>query len=257
VIKIQKPAKPPRILDGRGWEQTAADGAAYDGSPTAYDSGEKVFKFDSGIYGAASVKRALIKAQHGKCGFCESKVEHIAYGDVEHYRPKAGFRQTADEPLGRPGYYWCAYAWENLLYACQLCNQRFKKNLFPLRDPAKRARSHRDDVSQEEPLLINPADADPAEFIGFREEIPYAIDDNPSGRATIAALGLDREALNERRRDKLGMLKALRVVASLDLAEARDARDLLDQAVLPSAEYAAMARAALATAPSSRDGGQS
>ncbi len=72
-------------------------------------------------------------------------------------RPKAGFRQIAQELLGRPGYYWLAQEWDNLFFACPLCNQRYKKNRFPLRDPAARARSHRDDVSREEPLFINPA----------------------------------------------------------------------------------------------------
>jgi hypothetical protein len=48
--------------------------------------------------------------------------------------------------LEQPGYFWLAYVWANLFLACQLCNQSFKKNLFPLADPAKRARSHLHDL---------------------------------------------------------------------------------------------------------------
>ena len=61
--------------------------------------------------------------------FCESKVSHIAYGDVEHFRPKAGYRQRPEDPLVQPGYYWLAYEWSNLLFCCQLCNQRFKATI--------------------------------------------------------------------------------------------------------------------------------
>ena len=61
--------------------------------------------------------------------------------------------------MEQPGYFWLAYVWENLFFACQLCNQTFKQNLFPLANPTKRrARSHMDDLSAEEPLLIHPAD---------------------------------------------------------------------------------------------------
>ena len=85
--------------------------------------------------------------------FLRVQGHHIAYGDVEHYRPKAGYRQDAEDPLGRPGYYWLAYEWSNLLFCCQICNQRFKRNLFPLVDPARRAETHHDDLSSEQPLF--------------------------------------------------------------------------------------------------------
>ena len=82
----------------------------------------------------------MIKAQHGKCFLCESKITHISFGDVEHFRPKGGSRQTTDEKAMKvPGYFWLAYAWQNLFLACQLCNQRYKKNLFPLENPDERA----------------------------------------------------------------------------------------------------------------------
>lgn len=246
MIRIRKPSRAPRILRERGKTRTDADCSAFDISPNDYLNGNKTFDFDSSIYGAKSVKNALIKAQNKKCCFCESKVTQVAYGDVEHFRTKGGFKQDKTDPLGRPGYYWLAYKWENLFFSCQKCNQRFKRNLFPLSNPAQRARSHHDDVAQENPLFIDPGAMDPAEFISFRDEYPYAIDGNAIGKTTIEALGLDREALNESRRDYLQQLKLIQALASLAVPESAEARALLDRSVDESAEYAAMARAALA-----------
>ena len=96
-----------------------------------------------------------------------NRVRHIGYGDVEHFRPKGGYKQRRRGPARRPGYYWLAYDWDNLFYSCQLCNQRFKRNLFPLRDGRRRARSHTHRLDKEEPLLVDPAEQDPSKYIGF------------------------------------------------------------------------------------------
>lgn len=93
MIRILKPARAPAILRNRGQTTTRANETAYDLAPAGYQNGSEKFEFKSGIYGAKSVKNALKKAQYGKCCFCESKVQHVAYGDVEHFRPKKGYRQ--------------------------------------------------------------------------------------------------------------------------------------------------------------------
>ena len=214
-------------------------------------NGTRKFSFNTALYGHESVKHALVVAQHSKCCFCESKIGFD--GDVEHFRPKAGYCQAEGEPLLKPGYYWLAYDWDNLLLSCPACNQRFKKNYFPLVDPATRAKTHSDDIASEVPLFINPAERDPEEFISFRKEIPYPINDNPFGKATISALGLDREILNERRRDYLAKLILLRKIVDLEHEMPQnqkgrqvleDAKRFLRDAVGDKAEYAAMARAA-------------
>ncbi|MGZ3456995.1 MAG: hypothetical protein ACXU86_00660 [Archangium sp.] len=105
MIRIRKPAEPPEVLCTKGARARRAMSAAYLRAPRSYESGKRSFEFDSGLYGHATVKQALLEAQHGKCAFCESKFVHIAYGDVEHFRPKAGWHQAEGEPLGRPGYY--------------------------------------------------------------------------------------------------------------------------------------------------------
>ena len=109
VIKIEKPKQAPDILCKKGKNKRRKNSTLYTCNKVEFDSGKKKFKFDASIYGHKTVKEALIKAQNGKCCFCESKVTHIAYGDVEHFRPKAGYKQNKNDSLCRPGYYWLAY----------------------------------------------------------------------------------------------------------------------------------------------------
>ena len=254
MIRIHKPAAPV-VLRTKGRKKRGVHCSLFSRFADDYRTGTKKFDFDSGIYGHKSVKQALIDAQHKKCAFCESKITHVSYGDVEHFRPKGGVRQTASDALAVPGYYWLAYEWGNLLLSCQLCNQRHKRNLFPLANPGVRAATHHHDLSREEPLFINPAAGDdPAQYISFRCEVPYAVNGNARGRATISALGLDREDLNEMRRGRLAALRILQDVVQLgqdpDRADdpefqalAAEARAELLEAGTDSAEYAGMVQA--------------
>lgn len=129
MIRIHKPGSAPRILAERGAELTAE-------LCRKADAGERL-DFEREVYGAAEVKQALRIAQHDKCCFCEAKLGHTQFGDVEHFRPKAGSRQRPDDrPMA--GYYWLAYAWANLYLSCEVCNRRHKGGLFPLANPAQR-----------------------------------------------------------------------------------------------------------------------
>jgi uncharacterized protein (TIGR02646 family) len=250
VIRVRKPAEPPEVLRTKGARARRATSAAYSRDRRSYEKGTKSFEFDPDLYAHESVKQALRRAQHDKCAFCESKFAHIAYGDVEHFRPKAGWRQEEGEPLGTPGYYWLAYEWTNLFLSCTLCNQRFKRNLFPLRTPTRRARSHQDEVTAEDPLLLDPAMDDPEALLSFREEVPYAVRGNARARATVRLLGLQREELAEQRRGRLDLVKALQALIRLGAPEAREARNQLQRMQQDSAEYAAMTRAFLRTTAS-------
>jgi hypothetical protein len=151
--------------------------------------------------------------------------------------------------MHQPGYFWLAYVWENLFLACQLCNQTFKRNLFPLADPATRATSHLDDLAAETPLLLHPGDDEPGAFIGFRDEVAFPIDDHPRGRATIEVVGLNREEMVEHRLDHLMPFKLLlQVLPRLppQSEEAQDIQALFERAVLVRAQYSSMIRALLA-----------
>lgn len=138
----------------------------------------KPFKFS--VYSDSIVKEKLIELFKEKCAYCESKFLHVYSGDVEHFRPKG---QIADAPNPKPGYYWLASDWDNLLLSCRNCNQKLKhftvgKNdketmgkmdQFPLDDGGVHIQNHTGNLLEEEPyrLLINPCKEDPEEYFKY------------------------------------------------------------------------------------------
>lgn len=198
----------PAVLTIEGVVETTKNKAAYAVNPNYK------FLFNSDIYGHNDVKTALKKIQKDTCCFCESKITEVAYGDIEHFRPKGAFQIAKGDPLQRPGYFWLAYDWGNLLFACQICNSSYKKNLFPLVDETKRAHSHAFSINHEEPIIINPLMEEPSMHIGFYQEIPYG--KTQRGKETIQLLGLDRAGgLNEGRLEKLAVMKTVENIAIL------------------------------------------
>ena len=191
--KVFKTEEAPEILRTKGVELR-------DSLIAQADAGNIDFCFDSKVYAHDSVKEQMMKDQHGKCAYCE-QYKNGDFGCVEHYRPKGGF----GSPLQKPGYYWLAYDWQNLLFSCSECNTTYKRNLFPLVNENARDIEHRD-ISNEEPTIINPATTDPGEHIEFSEFIirPKLIDGQESlqGKTTIGVFRLnDRKDLKERRRN--------------------------------------------------------
>lgn len=116
------------------------------------------------------------------------------YSDVEHFRPKKAVLED-DGRLRRPGYYWLAYTWENLLLACAECNRRQKRNNFPIE--GERARRPEDALDQERPIFIDPAGPDdPEALITFTDlGRAVAVDGNQRGKVTIEGLHLNRDDL--------------------------------------------------------------
>ena len=237
----------------------------YDADPAACRAqGSERLSVPATLYNAPTVKARLIAVQHEKCGYCEANLLHVGYGDVEHYRPKNGFRQARGARLEKPGYYWLAYTWRNLLFSCKRCNGGHKRNYFPLANHATgRAHSHHDDPRQEQPLLLHPAHDDPAVHIGFQQAV--AVAKTPRGQATIDLCGLNRKFTLERRRTHLAHLESHDSMAEMNPATmsptdlAREvakcgsvpalakrilqARTLRNAAALASAEFAGMVRA--------------
>ena len=242
MISIKKPKEVPEILETAGKSKRAE-------MCNAFDKGEIKFEFDNQIYGHETVKIVLKTSQHDKCFLCESKVTHISSGDVEHFRPKGGYRQSAKDNLQKPGYFWLAYEWANLFFVCELCNRRFKKNLFPLLKSENRCTSHKIGTSQEEPLFINPETENPQGFISFRGEIVFAIDGNLRGKTTIEGAGLDRVELESKRKTTLEIIKRLYEIANLtpELPQSIEAMNYLhNECASETYEYSSMIKAALA-----------
>jgi uncharacterized protein (TIGR02646 family) len=75
------------------------------------------FNFNSEHWKKA--KNQLKKESNGKCAYCEAPTNTVAHGDVEHFRPKSV-------------YWWLAYCYENYSYSCQICNQVYKSDKFPI-----------------------------------------------------------------------------------------------------------------------------
>ncbi len=182
-------------------------------------------------------KKQLLAETGDKCAYCEASISAVAFGDVDHYRPKSS-------------YWWLAYCYDNYLVACQLCNQKFKKNTFPTQNrkmqsptirrnttdkfiaaktgtiaPDPLNKSHVDDFirlhQQERPLLLNPYFDDPTEYFAWRADdvlreveatasperdqvaIIVNADTNPEVKSIAAAsieyYGLNRKALKNDR----------------------------------------------------------
>ena len=131
-------------------------------------------------------KKQLFAETGGKCAYCEAPTSPVTFGDVEHYRPKSI-------------YWWLAYCYDNYLASCQLCNQKFKKDSFPIQNGKMRGPAIRSNITdkfieskagtiapdplnevevdefirqheQERPLLLNPYFDDPVEYFAWRAD---------------------------------------------------------------------------------------
>ncbi len=211
-----------------------------------FDSGKPKFEIDSSIYGHKTVKSALKKTQFNKCCFCEANVTAVSHGDVEHFRPKGGWQQKEGDALSEVGYYWLAYEWDNLLFSCQICNQTYKKNYFPLENPADRALNHNHTIEREKALIINPSLENPNEHIVFKKEFVVAI--TLKGTETIKRTGIDRADLDELRRDLMNIVKSqLQLLNLLDegLLSSPDVKEVVQNLkilVSPKKPFFAMLR---------------
>lgn len=204
-------------------------------------------KIDKDIYGHEDVKSALIDLQKKCCCFCESRITHISSGDVEHFRPKNGYSQDQNDLFHKPGYFWLAYDWSNLFLSCEQCNRRFKKNFFPLKNPANRFNPQKKlDISNEEPLFIDPSKVDPAEHIRFIG--PNITHITQEGYATIKELRLDRDDLTEMRRDSYNAIEALKSIYERDKGTPNEIdsktqfKNILNEKLNNMAQYTLMLR---------------
>lgn len=179
----RKNVSEPKALNKKNREgKTETERAIEHYTNPSYDGTGFEFK----VYSDPEVKNSLIELFKGKCAYCESKFLHVYSGDIEHFRPKGEIEEA--KPPKKPGYYWLAADWNNLLLSCRNCNQKLthsvyglsekktmgKMNQFPLANNAVhiRSHSHLNGISDEEPhrLLINPCLEDPEIFFEYNQE---------------------------------------------------------------------------------------
>jgi len=114
-------------------------------------------------------KAALLDSTHDKCMYCESKITHIDYGDIEHFRPKVRYRELEFE-------------WSNLGIACARCNRSYKIDKFDENTP-----------------FIDPYGEDPEVHIVAVGAFLVHKRGSERGELTIKDIGLNRGELIEKR----------------------------------------------------------
>lgn len=130
-------------------------------------------------YNNDEIKQTLIEETHGKCAYCESKLKHISFSDIEHILPKSQ----------RPDLY---VEWSNLTISCEICNRINKKDYYNPNDP-----------------LLNPILDIPGEHLMSLGAILYKIPGSRKGELSISILDLNRTELIERRTEKLNSFAML------------------------------------------------
>ena len=162
------------------------------------------------------IKDALKAMFHGKCAFCESKIEHVSDAHIEHYRPKSKFPDLT-------------FAWNNLLLACGQCNStKYKGDKFPESNA---------DGPYVDPCTDNPEDHFQF-FYDAKTKLASVYGKTARGATTERDLGLNRPDLRTYRSKRVEMLMCLAQCAQTN----SDAQQLLDEARQDDAEYAAFAR---------------
>ncbi|BCH63274.1 hypothetical protein RvVAT039_04900 [Agrobacterium vitis] len=205
MIKLSKGAIPAVLINNAAsWTNIVVDKTA---------RGEKPTDTEKGRYRHADVKAALVVETHGKCAYCESKLRHITYGDVEHVTPKS------IDPSR-----W--FDWTNLTLACDVCNTE-KGNYMGDHDS-----------------FVDPYTVDPETQFWHMGPTIFPRPGSDAAVKTERLLKLNRPELVERRDARLkSLLKHLDVIARVKDLETRDIliADFL-QETDASKEYAALAR---------------
>lgn len=171
MIKITK-LKKPKILEQNDKKWTQEYQKALKGEIPLTDTIKN-------RYNQEEIKQTLIKETHGKCAYCESKIQHISFADIEHILPKSK----------RPDLY---VDWSNLTMSCEVCNRINKKDYYNPNDP-----------------LIHPILDNPSEHLVALGTILHKFPGSRKGELTISTLDLNRTELIEKRREKLNSFEML------------------------------------------------
>jgi uncharacterized protein (TIGR02646 family) len=208
MIKVRRSPKPAVLVkNAAGWTRKLL-------AATTKEEKNKA----AGKYQHEQIKAALVEMFHGKCAYCESKITHIDYGHIEHFKPKSN---TAYRVL--------AFEWTNLVLACGVCNgAEHKGTKFPL--------------AAEGGPFVNPCDDEPNDHFDFvydpKAKLATVIGTTPRGATTEKLIGLNRHDLRQYRSELVKKLLCVKMHAQTDPYAA----EIMQQAKLDSAEYAAFAR---------------
>jgi uncharacterized protein (TIGR02646 family) len=166
----------------------------------------------SSKYRRSDIKKALEVMFSGKCAYCESEILSVSYGHIEHFKPKSKYPSKA-------------FAWANLLLACEKCNSSEHKGA---KFPTARCGGP----------LVDPTAEDPADFFEFAYDrstrLATIIPKNTRGKTTADLFGLNsRKSLIKRRSE---LIRKLIVISQ---SSDREAREIIDYARSVRGEYSA------------------
>ncbi|TIP29613.1 MAG: hypothetical protein E5X67_06120 [Mesorhizobium sp.] len=200
MIRVKRKPIPKKLADEA--KQELAEARRH------FEEDGKVDGFKFLAFRADGVADALNIMFSGKCAYCESSIRAVHPTDIEHYRPKS--EVLIDNKRTKPGYYWLAGEWDNLLASCIFCNRPNRTYLpsglretlgkgvhFPLAPGSVRARKYGDKLSLEKPLLLNPCGKeDPRKHLMFLANGQVVARNNSLfGQASIRILALQRPGL--------------------------------------------------------------
>ncbi|QXG32818.1 retron system putative HNH endonuclease [Pseudomonas viridiflava] len=233
MIRVERATCPPSLRgpDSKGDRERVS-------AIQAQAAGKKI-KFNA--YRESDVVLALREMFNKKCAYCEFNYAAGSSEDIEHFRPKGAV--VINGQLTKPGYYWLAAEWSNLLPSCIDCNRKRAKefagpnqtssgkaNLFPIVDETHRWRSHTVINVNEQPLLLNPCDDYPDQHLEFLSDglVRPATDAtgqaSVKGETSIEVFGLLRDDLVKQRAAKQLMIRAAieRALEAAEIAEETD-----------------------------------
>jgi uncharacterized protein (TIGR02646 family) len=217
-------------------------------------------------------KKQLLKETKNKCAYCETPTTVIAYGDVEHFRPKST-------------YWWLAYCYENYLASCTVCNQMYKSDNFSIVNAVMKApkikANHTDTqleliaanitpdpideaagmplkslisaMKEEYALLIDPYIEDPAEYLAYKPVltnkemvvVPTKSSYTNIVKACEDFFGINRKELMDLRFQHYCTYmtyKHILTVASLPIQMANMVKNRLKELSMDGSRYAGMIR---------------
>lgn len=168
MIKLKKLVQPDILkANAASWTQILLEKIANNVVPTDTERNR---------YRHPEIKKALVSETHGKCAYCESKLLHTAYGDIEHIIPKSKKNEVTFE-------------WDNLTLACDICN------------------TNKSDKFETGTGFIDPYLKDPEDHFYFLGPVIYAKPGDSDARLTEEALKLNRIELIIKRAERMRYLR--------------------------------------------------
>ena len=205
MIKLEKGTEPAVLSrNADRWTKVVVQKSASGKTPT---------KTEKSRYNHPEIKKALLAETHGKCAYCESKLRHVSYGDIEHVVPKS------IDPSK-----W--FSWSNLTLVCDVCN-------------TNKAKVPVDGESFVDPYAVNPE-----EYFWYLGSIVYSRPGCDAANLTERLLDLNRPELVERRSERISSL--LKMLELVERCIDPDLKRLLWREFLSESqahhEYAALSR---------------